>query len=65
MCFKAVSDLKSELKDGTFAKNLFHYLESIIKQGYLGDTGSVQDVNVSEIFSQRPIDQSAERFEER
>jgi len=63
--FKTITDLESELDDETFRNDLIHYLEKIIKQGYLGDTESVQEVDVSEVSSQRPIDPSLENFEQR
>ena len=62
--FKTITDLESKLDDEIFRNDLIYYLEKIIKQGYLGDAESVQEVDVSEISSQRPIDPSLENFEQ-
>lgn len=57
ICFKAVSDLESELKDEAFAKNLIHYLESTIKKVHFAE--------VSEISSQDLTHPSDEMFSEK
>ena len=53
--FKSASKLKSDLEDETFRKSLIDYLESIIKQGYVGTDSIEEDVDVSEISCKYPV----------
>ena len=53
--FESASKLRSDLEDKTFQENLIIYLESIIKQGYLGNDNIDENVDVSEVSCKYPV----------
>ena len=64
--FDTASKLRSDLEDKSFQENLKKYLESIIKQGYLGTSTVDEDIDVSEVSCKYPVnpdDYSNEDFE--
>ena len=64
--FDTASKLRSDLEDKSFQENVKKYLESIIKQGYLGTSTVDDDIDVSEVSCKYPVnpdDYSNEDFE--
>ena len=52
--FESASKLKSDLEDETFQKRLLDYLETIIRQGYIGTYN--EDPDVSEVTCKYPVE---------
>ena len=48
--FKSKSELELKLKKASFRNDLIKYLEDVIKQGFLGDVGVNDDVNIRSIM---------------
>ena len=61
--FKSKSELELKLKEDSFRNDLIKYLEDVNKQGFLGDVGVNDDVNVSEVSCKGPVNPAADDFD--